>query len=36
MSPAPLWTHGFPLERAADAFDALANDPRALKVTLDL
>jgi 2-desacetyl-2-hydroxyethyl bacteriochlorophyllide A dehydrogenase len=33
---SPLWTHSFPLERAAEAFDALANDPQALKVTLDL
>src|SRR5919106_3880990 len=32
---AALWTHTFPLERAADAFDTLDNDPRALKVTLD-
>jgi L-iditol 2-dehydrogenase len=30
-----LFTHSFPLERASDAFDALNNDPRALKVTLD-
>lgn len=32
---AALFTHSFPLERASDAFDALNNDPRALKVALD-
>lgn len=33
---APLWTHGYPLARAADAFAALRSDPRALKVTLEV
>jgi L-iditol 2-dehydrogenase len=31
----PLWTHGFPLDRVADAFAAL-EDPMALKVTLQV
>ena len=33
---APLWTHGYRLEQAAEAFTALRSDPRALKVTLEV
>ncbi|MGH9245311.1 MAG: zinc-dependent alcohol dehydrogenase [Acidimicrobiales bacterium] len=32
----PLWTHGFPLDRAGEAFELFERDPRALKVTLDV